>query len=61
MLLSRVEVYKDIHDQWRFRAVALNGKVVAVGEGYINRTDCIGEAVKLWPEATIKVQENADT
>lgn len=60
MILSRIEVYKDTHDEWRFRAIALNGEIVSVGEGYVNQIDCIGEAAKLWPDEKIEVRKNAD-
>ena len=37
-----VEFYQDSADEWRWRVVADNGKVVAdSSEGYINRADCI--------------------
>lgn len=52
-VLSRVEIYKDREDQFRFRAVALNGETVAVSEGYHNRGDAVDEATRLWPDADV--------
>ena len=38
----KFEVYKDDAGEWRFRMIAPNGKIIAVGEGYHNKQDCIG-------------------
>jgi len=35
------EVYKDNAGEWRWRLVAANGEIVAVGEGYKNKKDAI--------------------
>jgi len=36
------QVYKDAKDEWRWRLVAANGKIIAVpGEGYKNKNDCL--------------------
>lgn len=43
---DRVEVYRDARDEWRWRRVAGNNKVVAdSGEGYEHRVDCLDAAV----------------
>lgn len=37
-----VEIFRDSDNQWRWRVVADNNRVVATcGEGYHNRKDCI--------------------
>jgi len=42
------EVYKDKNNEWRFRLVAPNGQIIAVGEGYKNKGDCLStvESIK---------------
>lgn len=56
--LNRVEIYKDHTGQWRFRAIALNGEIVAQGESYHNRQDAVDEAVRLWPDADVHEEIN---
>lgn len=35
------EFYQDKSGDWRWRRVAINGRIVgAAAEGYVNRTDC---------------------
>lgn len=51
--LSRVELYKDREGLFRFRAVALNGEIVAVSESYSRRKDCADEAIRLWPDMEV--------
>ena len=35
------EIYKDEKQEWRWRLVAPNNKIIATsGEGYINKADC---------------------
>ena len=50
----KVEIYRDSAGEWRFRAVAGNGEIVAVGEGYKNEGDAVDEARKLWPDSLIE-------
>jgi uncharacterized protein YegP (UPF0339 family) len=39
-MASHVEYYKDTANQWRWRAIATNGRIVAdSGEGYHNLED----------------------
>ena len=41
------EIYKDRADQWRWRRTARNGENVgASSEGYVNKADCISNAVR---------------
>jgi uncharacterized protein YegP (UPF0339 family) len=52
---SHVEYYKDLNNQWRWRAIATNGKTVAdSGEGYHNLEDC---KVGYLSAITTKVEE----
>ncbi len=38
---DRVDVFKDVADEWRWRRVAANQESIAVsGEGYHNLRDC---------------------
>jgi uncharacterized protein YegP (UPF0339 family) len=39
------EIYKDTEKQWRWRRTAPNGNIVGAStEGYVNKTDCVGNA-----------------
>ena len=39
------EFYKDTEDKWRWRRTSPNGNIVgASSEGYVNKTDCAGNA-----------------
>ncbi len=43
---DRVEVYQDARDEWRWRRLAGNNKVIAdSGEGYLHRVDCLDSAI----------------
>jgi uncharacterized protein YegP (UPF0339 family) len=35
------ETYHDSDGYWRWRLVAANNRIIAVGEGYHNHTDCL--------------------
>jgi uncharacterized protein YegP (UPF0339 family) len=40
-----VTIYKDKRGEWRWRAVASNGRILAVSsESYKNRPDCVAGA-----------------
>jgi len=53
--VSRVEIYKDDGGEWRWTAVAKNGKVIAdSAEGYNNRMFCQKMARALFPLAVIE-------
>lgn len=45
------EVFKDKKKEWRFRLVAPNGEIIAQGEGYKNKKDCLSTVES--------IQENA--
>lgn len=40
-MVYKFEVYKDAKEEWRFRLVAPNGQIIAVGESYKNKGDCL--------------------
>ncbi len=44
----KFEMYKDSRDEYRFRLKAANGEIIAVSEGYKNRSGCLNgiESVK---------------
>lgn len=44
----KFEVYKDKKGEFRFRLKAANGQVVATGEGYASKANCIAgiESIK---------------
>lgn len=37
----KFQIYEDKAGEFRFRLVAGNGEILAVGEGYKNQSDCI--------------------
>lgn len=37
----KFEIYRS-GDEWRWRLKARNGEIIASGEGYKNRLDCVG-------------------
>ena len=47
-MVYKFEVYKDAKEEWRFRLVAPNGQIIAVGESYKNKGDCLStvESIK---------------
>ena len=38
---SKIEIWKDVRGEWRFRFKARNGKIVAVSEGYKRKGACL--------------------
>lgn len=56
MAAARFEIFTDIADEWRFRLVAPNNEIVAVGEGYTTKQNCLKgiETVRRYaPDAVI--------
>jgi len=41
MTVGKFEVYTDKSGHWRFRLKAVNGQIVATGQGYSSRATCI--------------------
>lgn len=39
MKSARFEVYQDVSDQWRWRLVAVNGRIIAQGESHSRKRD----------------------
>jgi uncharacterized protein YegP (UPF0339 family) len=41
------DFYKDGNGKWRWRRTASNGKIVgSSSQGYVNRSDCMDNAIK---------------
>ena len=50
----KLEFYQDKANEWRWRAIGMNGEKVAnCGEGYKNKSDCVSIAERLFSNATI--------
>jgi len=46
---SKLQLYKDKKDQWRWRLKASNGRIVATGgEAFSSRAKCNESVVKVW-------------
>ena len=44
---TKLNYYKDSNSKWRWRATAMNGKIVGAStQGYVNKADCIANANK---------------
>lgn len=54
---ARVEFFHDADGEWRWRAKAENGRIVATsGEGYTNKDDCLDgckKAMRILTGATL--------
>jgi uncharacterized protein YegP (UPF0339 family) len=58
----KIEVYKDDKGEWRWRAIAPNGRVVAVaGEGFKHRTWAITSAETYAPKGEITNLEDRES
>lgn len=54
-------VYRDAKGEYRWRLVASNGQVVASGEGYKNKADCLSTIASIQKNApSAPVDEEAD-
>lgn len=38
---GKFQIYKDKEGHWRFRLKARNGEIIAVGEGYTSKQNCL--------------------
>jgi len=47
--VTRVEVYLSV-DGWRFRVKGGNGEIMAVGEAYESKSDCLAAVGALVPQ-----------
>ena len=54
----KFKVYRD-GTQWRWRLRAANGEIIAHGESYKNKTDCLAvvELVKKSSTAAVEVED----
>ena len=52
--------YKDVRGEWRWRLKADNGEIIASGESYKNKQDCLHviDLVKGSSDATVKETED---
>lgn len=51
-------VYKDTANQWRWRLIATNGRIIAnSGEGYVNKADCLAAINLVKGSSTAPVKE----
>ena len=52
--------YKDVRGEWRWRLKADNGEIIASGESYKNKQDCLHviELVKSSSDAAVKETED---
>lgn len=49
MAEPKFEVFKDEKGEYRFRLIAPNGEIIAVGEGYVAKAGCMNgiESIKV--------------
>ncbi len=53
-VVDHVDVFSDTASEWRWRAVAGNGRIVATsGEGYVNQSHTRAMATRLFPGVVI--------
>jgi uncharacterized protein YegP (UPF0339 family) len=50
-------IYKDVQGYWRWNLKASNGQIIASGEGYVNKTDCLHAIGLVQSSASAKVYE----
>ena len=54
-------VYRDAKSEYRWRLVASNGKIVASGEGYKNKADCLSTIASIQKNSpSAPVEEEGD-
>ena len=53
---AKFQIYKDVNGKYRFRLIAPNNKIVAVGEAYETKAGCVNgvNAVKEHADAVIE-------
>lgn len=51
------EVYRDIQGLWRWRLKAANHRIVASGESYYNRGDCLSAIGLVQSSSSAKVYQ----
>lgn len=56
---SEFEIYRDDSGEWRWRLKAANGEIIASGESYRNRRDCVYvvELIRQSAKALVKIEE----
>jgi uncharacterized protein YegP (UPF0339 family) len=54
-VVDRVNIYQDVHGEYRWTALAANNKKVAdSGEGYVNKAWAKRMAKEMFPDAKIR-------
>lgn len=54
--MNYYQLYKDANQQWRWRFVASNGRIIAVSsESYYNKSDCLNGIALMKASATAPV------
>jgi len=47
MNMDKWEFYQDAKKEWRWRRIAPNGRIVGAStQGYVNKSDCINNAIR---------------
>lgn len=55
------EIYRDEAHEWRWRRVALNGRITATsGEGYTRKADAVEAAKRELPDDWLIIRHEAD-
>ena len=53
----RFSIYTDKAGEWRWRLQAANNEIIAAGEGYKNKSDCLNAIDLVKDSANAPVQE----
>lgn len=57
--VRRARIYRDASGQWRYSVKAGNGRVVAASEeGFRNRSTAERRVEKIYPDATVTIEED---
>lgn len=52
---THIEIYRDTADEWRYRVIARNGRVISDGsEGYYSKWNAKRAVRRLYPETWIR-------
>lgn len=47
------QVYRGIDGQWRYRILAANSEIIAEGESYLHKQDCVDVLEQHFPDVKI--------
>ena len=61
MVKARFEIFRDSAGEYRFRLIAPNNKIIAVSEGYKNKSGCLHgiEAIKRYASEAEIIEEES--